>query len=308
MNDLVIIGAGPAGLAAALYAMKKRLKYVVLSETLGGKANYSVNLPDTEDYHTITAKQLVAVYRNRLEYLRHSYRLERAERVDTTADGFAVTTSGGAVEEARSVIVATGTSTPHLNVPGERELLGKALGTSSISYSHLLHGRTVFITGNSDRVLKAAVELSIQAEQVGVALLTDGTYTHGLVDSLDARDNVEIIHDATIERFSGSSRTESVTLTTGGHEQEITADAFFVEPEPAPNNQPVHELLSGAGTQEHPALSAEGFIVVDCRSMTRVPGLFAAGDVTDGGYEQALVALGEGTTAALAAYESLLST
>jgi thioredoxin reductase len=306
MHDLVIIGAGPAGLAAALYAMKKRMKYLVLSETLGGKGNYSVRLPEAEEHQAVTAKGLITVYRSRLQYLRHSYRLESVEKIERADDRFTLTTRSGAVESARTVIVATGTKTPHLNVPGEGELLGKHLGTSSISYSHLLYGKSVFVVGDSDRVLRAAVELSIQAERVTVALMPEGTFTPALLEAVSNRQRVELIQNATVTRFSGAENAESVTFSAGDSERTLTADAFFVEPHPDPNVAVVRPLLERAATADAPALTDDGFIIVDGRNRTGIPGLFAAGDVTNTGFEQALIALGEGTTAALAAYEYVM--
>ena len=92
MHDLIIVGAGPAGLAAALYATRKRLDYLVLSTDLGGKSNYRVELPDIDESSIIRARELVTIYRSRLEYLRHSYRLESVSRVESIDEGFRVAT------------------------------------------------------------------------------------------------------------------------------------------------------------------------------------------------------------------------
>lgn len=305
MYDLVIIGAGPAGLAASLYAMRKRLEFLTLSETLGGKGNYSVHIPDSEEHQAITARELITVYRSRLEYLRHSYRLDRVQSIERIDGGFAVHTRGGSTEEAKSVVVATGTKTPHLDVPGERELLGKALGTSSISYSHLLYGKTVLVIGDSDRVLQAAVELSIQTDRVMVAMLSNGTYSPTLVQALERRENVELIRDATVNRFVGAQRVETAKLSVAGTERDVSADAFFVEPHPSPNSELLRALFETSDVRL-PAFDEEGFVNVDAANMTVVPGLFAAGDLTGNGFEQTLVALGEGTKAALSAYRYLL--
>ncbi|MFW5742929.1 MAG: FAD-dependent oxidoreductase, partial [Spirochaetota bacterium] len=137
MHDLIIIGAGPAGLAAALYATKKRLDYLVLSKDLGGKSNYSVDLPETERGATIRADELVTVYRSTLEYLRHSYRLVGVTGLRHDDDGFTAELEDGSTESARAVIVSTGARVRKLDVPGELTFLSRGLGYSSISYSHL---------------------------------------------------------------------------------------------------------------------------------------------------------------------------
>src|SRR6056297_1811798 len=118
MHDLIIIGAGPAGLAAALYATKKRLDYLVISKDLGGKSNYSVNLPEAETYGTVRADELVTIYKSRLQYLRHSYKLTEVVSLERIDGGFAVKLDDDSTEEARAVIVASGTHLQKLEAEG----------------------------------------------------------------------------------------------------------------------------------------------------------------------------------------------
>lgn len=297
MYDVIILGAGPAGLAASLYATRKRLNYLVISKDLGGKSNYSVSLPDAEAGQTIRADELVTVYKSRLEYLRHSYRLVGVSTLTTSDDGFTVGLEDGSTEEARAVIVATGTHLRKLEVPGELKFLSRALGYSSISYSHLFARKSVFVAGDTNRVLSSAIELSIHADSVTVALLSGGTYADELLKRLDELENVDVIRDATIREFTGDEYARSVTVAADSTERTITADGFFMEPEPVPNT----EFLSG-----NAVLEDNGYLTVDGSNMTAIPGLFAAGDVTGNGYEQILVSLGDGAKAALSAYRYLL--
>jgi NADH-dependent peroxiredoxin subunit F len=301
MHDLIIIGAGPAGLAAALYATRKRLNYLVISRDLGGKSNYSVALPDSEDSHTIRAGELVTIYKSRLEYLRHSYRLTGVAKLSAGEDSFAVETEDGAHEQARAVIVATGTRTKKLDVPGEAQFLSRALGYSSISYSHLFARKHVFIAGDTNRVLDSALELSIHATKVSVALLADGDAAGGFdraaVERLADLENVEMIEDAAIAEFTGNEYAQAVTLHSAGTDRTVKADGFFLELEPSPNTDFVSDSIE---------LNGRGFLKVDGSGMTSLPGLYAAGDVTGNGYEQILVSLGEGAKAALSAYRYLI--
>ncbi|MFW5685853.1 MAG: FAD-dependent oxidoreductase [Spirochaetota bacterium] len=296
MYDLIIIGAGPAGLAAALYATRKRLNYLVLSRDLGGKTNYSVAIPEREDDQTIRADELVTIYRSRLEYLRHSYRLTGVKRLDI-GDHFSVETDDGSTLESRSVIVASGTHMKKLDVPGEMEFLSRALGYSSISYSHLFARKRVFVAGDTNRVLGSALELSIHAQHVTVGLLAGGRFDEALVSRLSSLENVEVLSDTTIREFSGDEFARTVEVEANGSKRTIEADGFFVEPEPRPNTSFLPADVS---------LAAGGFIEVNGSNMTSVPGLFAAGDVTGNGYEQVLVSLGEGAKAVLSAYRYLL--
>jgi len=298
MHDLIIIGAGPAGLAAALYATKKRLDYLVISRDLGGKSNYSVELPESESYGTIRADELVTIYKSRLQYLRHSYRLTEVRSLKQIDGGFAVDLGDDTTEEARAVIVATGTHVRKLDVAGEMKFLSRALGYSSISYSHLFDGKSVFIAGDTDRVMNSALELSIQAESVTVALLAGGTLDEALVKRMHGIDRITLIRNAEIEEFRGDEFAREVVVTDGNSRTTVVADGFFVEPEPVPNTTFLDAVAE---------LDASGYLRVDGNNMSSVPGLFGAGDVTGNGYEQILVSLGEGAKAVLSAYRYLLA-
>ncbi len=299
MRDLIIIGAGPAGLAAALYATRKRIDCLVISKDLGGKSNYSVHLPESEGPGAIRADELVTVYKNRLEYLRHSHRLAGVKELTASDGAFVCTLDDGSTERARAVIVATGTHLRRIEVPGEKQFLSRGLGYSSISYSHLFAGKRVFLAGDTDRVLDSTLEISIHADAVTTALLAGGRYSPDLLARVGEIDRVTVIEEATIKEFRGDEYAREVVVSSSAGEQTIAADGFFVEPEPEPNTGFVG---SGIG------LESNGSLKVDGENRTGVPGLFAAGDVTGNGYEQILVSLGEGAKAALSAYRYLLKT
>lgn len=303
MHDLIIIGAGPAGLAAALYATKKRLDYLVISQNLGGKSNYSVNLPEAETYGTVRADELVTIYKSRLQYLRHSYKLTKVVSLQKIGGGFAAKLQDDTTEEARAVIIASGTRLRKLEAEGAVKFLSRGLGYSSISYSHLFAGKSVFVAGDSDRVVNSAIELSIQAEKVTVALLAGGKFDAKLVERVRDLERVTLIENATIREFRGDEYAREVVVSNGTEDATVAADGFFVEPEPVPNTS----FLHGAGLLENSnLLDASGFVHVDGTNMTSIRGLFAAGDVTGNGYEQILVSLGEGAKSVLSAYRYLL--
>ena len=297
MRDLMIIGAGPAGLAAALYATRKRLNYLVITKDLGGKSNYSLKLPDTDASEVIRADELVTIYKNRLQYLRRSYRLATVTELTAKEGHFVCSLDNGTQEEARAVIVATGTHFKKLDVPGEMTYLARGIAFSSISYSHLVAGKRVFIAGDTDRVLDSALEVSVHAGAVTVALLSGGSFDADLVERVSRIERITLVKDVTIQQFHGEEYATEVAISTPAGMETIVADAFFIEPEPEPNTG-----FIGEGIPIDPL----GHIPVDGRNATSMPGLFAAGDVTGNGYAQILVSLGEGAKAALSAYRYLL--
>ncbi len=297
MRDLIIIGAGPAGLAAALYATRKRLNYLVISKDLGGKSNYSFKLPDTDSSEVIRADELVTIYKSRLQYLRRSYQIAGVTELVARDGSFVCFLDNDTHVEARAVIVATGTRFRTLDAPGETKYLARGIGFSSISYSHLVAGKRVFLAGDTNRVLDSALEVSVHASSVTVALLSGGHFDVQLVERVGSLDRIALVEDATIREFRGEEYATEVVVSTPSGVRTVAADAFFIEPEPEPNTGFIGEGIP---------LDPLGHIEVDGRNATTVPGLFAAGDVTGNGYAQILVSLGEGAKAALSAYRYLL--
>lgn len=303
MYDLGIIGAGPAGLAAANYAMRKGLDAMVVTEQIGGKANYEVTFPEIESYHLIRAKEQVAGFRGSLEYLDHLYKYGRVVRVRALEEGLALHLIPGAsneeeVIECRKLLVATGTRVSRYNVPGEKEFLGRALGYSAISYSHALQERHVFLAGNSDRVIQSALEMSLQAEHVTLLLEPHSDYSRRHLELVEKQENVSILNGYHIDAFEGDQFCEQVRVQ---HMQKpakiVEADAFFLERNVEPNSEIVRELVS---------LDARGKIIIDGQCRTSHPDIFAAGDITTAGIEQILVALGDGVKAVLTAYQEIM--
>jgi thioredoxin reductase len=302
MHDLLILGAGPAGLAAASYALRKHLDVQLVTRDLGGKTNLRVEFPETQAHQVLRARELVHGFRNTVEYLSHAHTIASAKSV-TAHDGkvdLEVAGDGGASRtlSGRCLIVATGARPRPLRVPGETEFFGKALGYSSISYSHILAGRRVFLVGDSQRTVDDARELAWQAQEVVLLLHHAGRYESLYREQLAELDNVTLIEGMQVSEFRGGDFCEAAVLTDPeGSEEVIEADAFFVQLQPEPQSALVSEMVE---------TDPEGRIVVDMRNRTTRPGVFAAGDVTNVGFEQILIALGEGSKAALSAYQYLM--
>ncbi len=300
MYDLVILGAGPAGLAASAYALRKGIEFVTVTEALGGKGGERISFPGAAEHRVLRPEQLLADFRRELEYLAERHRRGRARQVVPREGGLVITveTDDGSHEiRTRSAVVATGTRLRRLGVPGELELAGRALGYSAVSYSHVLHGRDVFIYGDGRRSVDSALEVSRHARSVTVLLERVEGFRELYRHRLQKANNVTMLDDCSISGFGGEDFCRSVRLAyRNGEPREIEADAFFIELQPKPNSEMVADL---AELDEH------GFIVVDLWNRTSAPGVFAAGDVTAAGFEQSLVAVGEGVKALISAYSHL---
>ncbi len=299
MYDLIILGGGPAGLTAAMYALRKRLNVLVITKDLGGKTNYRLQLPDIEHHLVINGEEIVNNFASELEYLEFARVMDKTERVEKTEQGYRVHTRGGKDYETKALIVATGANAKHLNVPGEKEYMMRGLCYSAISYAPLFIERNTVVIGDGGLALRAAAELATIAHHVTLVAPTHGELDSPLGQHLRAAANVEIIEGQWVDSVLGDEYARTLVIAKpNGMTTELKADVFFVELGLAPNTEAVQDLVS---------LDALGRIKVDARNRTSALGIFAAGDVTDAYAEQVLIAIGEGAKAALSAYEYLLS-
>ena len=298
MYDLVVVGGGPAGLTATIYAIRKRLNVLLISEDLGGKTNYHLDLPFVEEYQVIRGVEVVNRFKSELEYLDFTRLMERVERIEKTDGGFIVRTVNGSELETRAIILATGTRQEWLDVPGEREYLSKGLCYSALSYAPLFIEKDTVVVGEDDLALRSAAELATVAHHVHVVGPSASALQTPLGQKLQSAPNVTVLPNHHVVRVEGNGYCHTVVVKDGlGQETRLTADGTFVEKGLRPNTQMVSGLVE---------LDRRGFIKVDPYSHTSVPGIFAAGDVTNVYAEQVLVAVGEGVKAALSAYEYLL--
>jgi alkyl hydroperoxide reductase subunit F len=160
MYDLIILGGGPAGLTATVYALRKRLNALLITRDLGGKTNYRLQLPFVEKHLVITGMEVVSHFANEVEYLEFAREFDKVETVEQIKTGFRVSTRGGKTHEARVIIVATGARGRLLNVPGEKEFMMRGLCYSAVSYAPLFIEREVVVIGDTKLALRSTAELA----------------------------------------------------------------------------------------------------------------------------------------------------
>jgi alkyl hydroperoxide reductase subunit F len=319
MYDLVIIGGGPAGLTAAVYAVRKRLNFLLISPDLGGKANARMTVEGLDTYHVIKGEELVSRFRNEIEYLDFARLLEKVIKLERnvlfrgkSGKTFIVTTASGRQLEARAVILATGANAGRLNVPGADRFFLRGVSYSTVSYAPLYIDRQVAVVGAGSMALRGAAELAQIARRVYLVAPEQGELDSALGRRLRAAANVTIFEGwepAVVEgdtyarqlvikappgeppTHRGPSAPEGLRLRT------LDVDAIFVELGLIPQSELVEGWVE---------LDDQKRVIVNCAAQTSVPGLFAAGDVTHLPAEQVLIAIGEGAKAALNAYEYLL--
>ena len=298
MYDLIVVGGGPAGLTATMYAIRKRINVLLVSKDLGGKTNYKLGLPWIKDYQVIHGLEVVNKFRSELEYLDFARHMEPVDEIKKDEGGFLVVTRGGGELKTKAVIVATGAKQLRLKIPGEKEYMMSGLCYSALSYAPLFIDRTVVVIGDGDLAMRSTAELATIAEQVYLVSKSNTELASPLGKKLTAADNVTILDGHEVIEVKGDDFARSVMVQDpDGKISAIEADGTFIEMALIPNSQMIANMVN---------LDDQGRIVVDCANHTNVPGIFAAGDVTSGFAEQVLIAVGEGAKASLSAYEYLL--
>ncbi|MDH3380958.1 MAG: NAD(P)/FAD-dependent oxidoreductase, partial [Gammaproteobacteria bacterium] len=294
MYDIIIIGGGPAGMTATMYAINKRLNVLMISKDLGGKTNYRLELPWIQDYQVIRGLDVVKNFKYRLEYLDFAHSMQSVEKVTRHKPSYAVHTTEGEILETHSVIIATGARQQWLDVPGEKEFLSKGLCYSAMSYAPLFIDKKTVVVGEDELALRSAAELATVAEHVDVVGPSGDVLNTPIGKKLVSAKNVTILSGYQVSKVEGNGYANRLVVHgPEGDEQVLDADGAFVEKALLPNSEMVADLVD---------LDEQNRIIVDCFNRTSAPGIFAAGDVTNIYAEQVLVALGEGTKAVLSAY------
>jgi alkyl hydroperoxide reductase subunit F len=297
MYDLIILGGGPAGLTATVYALRKRLNVLLITRDLGGKTNFRLQLPFVEKHLVITGEEVVSRFANEVEYLEFARTLDKAEKVDRIDGGYRVSTRNGQTYETHTLLVATGAFGQRLDVPGEKEFMMRGLCYSAVSYAPLFIERETCVIGDGALALRSTAELARIARKVTLVAPTHGELDSPMGRKVLAAPNVEVLEGYRVQEVVGDEYARRLRIKRNGAERVLEADAFFVEVDLVPQSEIVAHLV---------ARDERGRIKVDSRNRTSAEGLYAAGDVTDVISEQVLISVGEGAKAALAAYEYLL--
>ncbi|MET1124298.1 MAG: thioredoxin-disulfide reductase [Archaeoglobaceae archaeon] len=298
MYDVAIIGGGPAGLTAALYAARYGLK-TVFFETLDPVSQLSM-AAKIENYPGFEGSGMELLERMKEQALKAGaeWKLEKVEKVLKVGENFLLVTEGGEYE-ARTVIVATGGKHREAGIDGERTFVGRGVSYCATCDGNFFRGKNVVVYGSG----KEAVEDAIYLHDIGcrvkiISRTPELRVEKALIEKLRERE-IEVVTKATIRRIVGSDKVEKVIvhLRDEGREVEIEADAVFI----AIGMRPATDVVAELGVER----DSMGYIKVDKEQRTNVPGVFAAGDCCDNPLKQVVTACGDGAVAAYSAYRYL---
>jgi thioredoxin reductase (NADPH) len=297
MYDMIILGGGAAGLAAAAYALNKQLNVVLITEALGGKAGTQQQLHNQSGEEELLGADTVQLLARRVAARAGAVLHDRVIGITKHNGIFHVETQHQARLKAHVVLVATGAAPLPLDVPGAHKLVNYGVGYSITTHAHLLEGKTVAVIGTTGRALLGAVELATIGAYVYLIALDATGMTTPLARRLRHMPQVTVFERYQVTQIAGTTSVEHLVARRGEEEAILRVDAVFADRGLLPNSGLVRQLIP---------VDLDGFIWVDDRNMTALPGLFAAGDVTTAFAENILVAAGDGTRAAISAYTYLL--
>jgi len=294
--DLLIIGGGPAGVTAAIYAARKGLDFLMISRDIGGQAAWSAGIENYTGCQVVSGTELTAQFEAHLK--KFNIRLRQPETALSLAreDGRFVVRGEKDTYRALAVIAATGKRSRELGVPGEKEFLNRGLTYCAVCDGPLFAAKDVAIIGGGNSALDAALQMSRIASKVYVVDSAPVfTADNILQDRLSGPGNMEVLHNTSVSVIHGGRFVEGIRVSRGGEEIDLPVQGVFVEIGLVPNSD--FAVIAGR--------NGKGEIRVNCANETDIPGLFAAGDVTDVPEKQIIIAAGDGAKAALSAAKYL---
>ncbi len=301
LYDVIIIGAGPAGLSAAIYTIRKMLKTLIISKDVGGQITWTSDVENYLGFSQVNAAELVSKFESHVK----KFDVEKVVGVEVSAVDLVgrrkrVTTSDGKNYFGKTVIIATGGQHRPLNIPGERELLAKGVSYCSTCDAPLFAGADVAVVGGGNSALAAVIDLMNIANRITLVSLTTLTGDPVYRDKVLRSEKVEVFIEHQPTRVIGKTMVEGLeckSLVTG-EIKTFTVEGVFVEIGIQPSTSLFLDIL---------ATNEKGEILVDTECRTGLAGVFACGDVTTVPFKQVVVAVGEGSKAALSAYNYLIT-
>lgn len=293
--DLIIIGAGPAGLSAAIYAARYKLKVIVISKTSGGLAATAYRICNFPSYNEIRGFELMQKIIKQAEELKVPIIYEEIIKIKKNENGFAVFSDKKEYSTKR-IIFAGGTKKLKLNVPGEGKFLGKGISYCATCDAAFFKNKPVIVVGGSDAALTAALLLNEYASKVSIIYKKEKFFKAEpvWVELIEKERKIEIFFNEEIVEILGKDNIDKVRLKSG---KLLKTNGIFVEIGSIPETNILKSLRLN--------LNENGYIISDKNQKTNLDGFYAAGDVTDSSLKQIVTAASQGAIAAFNVFQDI---
>ena len=299
MFDVIIIGAGPTGLTSAIYASRRMLKTLVISKNIGGQVIWTSEIENYPGIKSINGPKLAINMHEQAKNFGVEISTAEVNKIIRQDNGNFTVYAGKEKYETRSIIIAMGLAHKSLNLPREKELVGRGISYCANCDGPLFKGKTVAVVGGGNAALDAAEVMSKIASKV--YLIYRKSKFRGfeiLVSKVADKGNIKTILDSDIIGISGEQKLETIKIKNNLNQvvEDLKVDGLFIEIGHEPKTDLVADLVARDG---------KGQIIVDLNCQTSLEGMFAAGDVTQGEFKQIVIGCGQGAVAALSAYKYL---
>lgn len=299
--DVVILGAGPAGLTAALYSARYALKTAVIAKSIGGTANLAGEIENWPGFLG-SGQELMTRFKEQAAKFDARFLEAEVKSVNKDENGFVLEVNDHEVH-GRTLILSMGTEHRKLEIPGEKQFLGKGVSYCSTCDGMFFKGKTAAVIGGSDSAAKAAIYLADITKKVYLIYRGKELRCEPIcLKRINCKENIEIIYNASPTEIMGDKKVKAVEIShskSGVEEEEIKldVDAVFIEA----GATPVTSMIKSLGIKA----DKNGYIITDKAAKTNIEGCFAAGDNTNSALKQVVVAAAEGALAAKSAQEFL---
>lgn len=291
MYDVIIIGGGPAGLTAGIYAGRRALKTLILSRDIGGQASKAWDIENYPGYEKTSGADLCCKFFNQAKSFGAEVKFEEAKNISKKGDEFEVKT-GSNTYQSKTIILASGKKPRELGVPGEEEFKGKGVSYCATCDGPFFKEKTIAVVGGGNSALDAALYCSKICSKI--YLIYRGTSFSAeqfLIEKVQAEEKIEVLLESEIAKISGSQTVEKIELKSG---KLLDVSGVIVE---------IGYIVDKSILENLVDLNEKGQIKTSAEQETSSPGIFAAGDITDAAYKQIVIAAGEGAKAALSAFD-----
>lgn len=296
--DVLVAGAGPAGLTAAVYCARKQLKTIVVSENIGGQALQSWAIENYMGYRMVSGEDLMKNFEEQARSQDIRLEIDSVSAIAAEENGFFITTASGAGYRAACIILAQGKHPRKLDVLGEEKFIGRGISICSTCDGPLFRGKRVAVVGGGNSALQTAIEMSGIASSVSLIVRSTIRADEAYRNALAQKGNITVHEHTKVTALRGETFLTGITIADEkGGEQQIGIDGVFVEIGWLPNTEYLDGFLQ---------LNERREIVIDTDCHTSRPGIFAAGDITSVKSKQIIIAAGQGAQAALEAYEYVM--
>lgn len=299
--DVLVVGGGPAGASAAIYAARKGIRTGIVAERIGGQVLDTLGIENFISVKRTEGPQFVAAIEEHIrDYDIDVMNLQRAKGLQRKDDFVEVELENGAVLKGKSVILSTGARWREIGVPGEKELKNKGVAYCPHCDGPLFEGKDIAVIGGGNSGVEAAIDLAGIVKHVTLLEYNSELKADQVLqERLKSLSNVTILTNAQTKEIKGTNKVNGLVYVDRetGEEKHLELEGVFVQIGLVPNTEWLGDSVER---------NRFGEIVVDKHGATNVPGVFAAGDCTDSAYKQIIISMGSGATAALGAFDYLI--